>query len=437
MFDLMYRRKGITEDEPEEQGEMELVVKSPTEKPIEKLPSLEHRVESTIPRISSATVAERPTLYDAHLHFKAPMPRPGFGYERIIGEDHLGIILTLAVAGDLCWGIHGKSGSSKTLHMNKLLGLIEDPYVTSQASESALFEDCDKINVASYLIFTELQKVAISQKRAKNGKILESLKDLGEGRAAAFKKIVGGKVEEKVLNPTPWGYCLATNNGWVPDAEFQRRAIVLYTSNAPELREAVNRRMYENMHKIWTNLVEAESLQARLKQYMSMVRQQPNVIIFDPYADCLQDVIPDTGDSTCRIPHYQNLVMASAKFNMPDRLRFTVGEHTYVMPELEDHFTVYSTYHDSLMKVLHNLASPEEQERFEDLKKPDWEEWFMKGVGFLNTHPDAQLIREKLPKYVQAHSDKQIQDGRIMTLDFLTGEKKAIGDYGGLYVGPC
>ena len=121
------------------------------------------------------------SIFDVYNYFKAPMPKSSYGYERIIGEDNLGILLTLAVSNNLCFGIEGKPGSSKTLHMKKILNLLNknEVYITSQATENVLFEDCEKINEKGYLIFTELQKIGLNQKRAKGGRLMEALKDLG------------------------------------------------------------------------------------------------------------------------------------------------------------------------------------------------------------------------------------------------------------------
>jgi len=391
-------------------------------------PKIQVRHKRTKPK-SLETVVDRPNAHDIYNYFTAPMAKPGFGYEKIIGEPNLGVLLTYTLVTNLSWGIEGLPGSSKTLHMKKLLPLIDNPYITSQTTEAALFEDCDKINSADYLIFTELQKAVTKSKSSKVNGIIEVIKDLSEGRDAVLKKVIGNKVDEHTLYAKPVGYSRATTNAWDADRELKRRMIILFTSSDPEQRKAVNESILSNNHKIWSGLVETNELQRRLKDYISNLRNINDVIIYDPYSDCVTDIMPDTVYSTCHIPHYGNMVMASAKFNMYDRLKFKVGDFTYIMTELEDHFTVYNAYHSLFIEVLKELANSEESEIFDHLKEPVWGEWFVKGQDFLQNHPDAEPIRKKLPDFPNQHLEKQLVDDKIMAFNYISGEREEIGQY--------
>ena len=381
------------------------------------------------PTSSLETIVERPNSHDIHDYFTAPLSKPGFGYEKIIGEPHLGVLLTYALVANLSWGIEGLPGSSKTLHMKKLLPLINNPYVTSQTTESALFNDYERINASDYLVFTELQKAVTKSRSTKVNGIMEIIKDLAEYRDATLKKSIGNSVEEHILYTKPVGYSRATTNAWDADKELKRRMIILFTSSDPEQRKAVNESILSNNHKIWTDIETSDSLKNKLRNYVTHLREIDDVVIFDPYSDCVTDIMPDTVYSTCHIPHYTNMVMASSKFNMYDRQKFKVGNYTYIMTELEDHYTVYNAYHSLFIDVLKELAGEKEMEKFEDLKEPDWEQWFYKGKDFLTAHEDAQLIREKLPEFIDSHMKKQLLDNKIMAFDYISGNKEEIGDY--------
>lgn len=385
-------------------------------------------VEREIPHLDD--IVERPTLHDVYKYFKAPMPRHPAGYERIVGEDNLGILLTLAFSNNLCFGIEGVPGSSKTLHLNKIINLLKpgEAYITSQATEGVLFEDCEDINQHSYLIFTELQKVAINQKRLSNGRVMECLKDIAEGREAVLKKVSGREVQEKVIYPKPFAYSRAVTNAWDTDREFKRRVLVFYTSNSPEQKRQVNETIYSDMHRIWKGVKGSNSDEERLREYIASIRKE-DVIIFDPYSDLLADIIPDTVDSTCHIMHYRNMLTASAKFNLPDRMKFTFDGHKYVIPDIEDHYTIYQTYHSLFIDVLRELASEEDRGKLENLEKPDWSEWFMKGCEFLNNNEDTKPLRNVDPLIVDKYIAGNTDSGDIKVLDFLTGHKMSIGGY--------
>jgi hypothetical protein len=116
------------------------------------------------PLVQPVTPDHDLTLHDAYQFFKDPMKHPGGGYVRIVGEEQMGVCLSLILCENGSFGIEGPSGSSKTLHMNKVLELLpsDQVYVASQITPSGLFEDCEAINGLDYLIFTELQKVTIN-----------------------------------------------------------------------------------------------------------------------------------------------------------------------------------------------------------------------------------------------------------------------------------
>ena len=48
----------------------------------------------------------------------------------------------------------------------------------------------------------------------------------------------------------------------------------------------------------------------------------------------------------------------------------------------------------------------------------------------MKEHPDAQIIREKLPKFIEQHKERQLDKNNVIALNYMTGEKEPIGEYG-------
>jgi hypothetical protein len=252
---------------------------------------------------------------------------------------------------------------------------------------------------------------------------MEALKDIMEERPAHLKKVIGGKVVSKTLDPIPIGYCRATSNPYEGDAEFKRRVTTFYTTSGVAEREEINKSRYEDMHKIWTDEAQDRTLAERLQDHITAVRKQ-DLVLFDPYSDMLKEIIPDTGHSTSYLQHYYHMISGSAKFNLSKRETATFGPNTYVVATLEDHWTAYTAFYDQFIGNLKNQSTEQEQELFEGLNAPDWERWNRHGSEFLRAHKDAAPLRRHAPHIIKSLVQ---EDTYIHVHDYRTGDLLAIG----------
>jgi len=322
------------------------------------------------------------TLDDIKKYFHSPM-RTASGYERIYGEDMLGVGLVLAISNNLNWAIEGASGSSKTLHMNKVLGLLypHETMVVSQATENAMFgSDLTGIN---YVIFTELQKIGLNQKSAKGGRITELLKDWGEGRPAAISKSSGNQTIEYKLEPLPFAYTRATSNKYTCGAEFNRRIVKFYTDGSNH--EEVTENKFADMHRI---LVPGHADANGLQGYIADVRSL-DVLLFDPFSDNLMDIIPQKPETVAYVSHYLNMVAGSARFHFPERQKVDVSGNTYIIADIADHVNVFEAYYPHFCTTMGE----------EPKGQPDWSRWLIKGLEVMES-PDAEVLRQIKPDVV-------------------------------------
>ncbi|MFC1704977.1 hypothetical protein ACFLZ6_01460, partial [Nanoarchaeota archaeon] len=157
-----------------------------------------------------------------------------FRNKGVVGEEGLGVAITLALINRASFGVEGYSGSGKTFITDKLIELVEDKvYRIGQASKMAVFGEVDKINGSEIIYIPELQKAM----RDRNSPIIEVIKDLTEGKDATrvvTKRGGKGTEEYRIKSGVSVIYTLALENHFKKDEESSRRLIRFRTDSSTE-----------------------------------------------------------------------------------------------------------------------------------------------------------------------------------------------------------
>ncbi|MDO8555850.1 MAG: hypothetical protein Q7R96_01600 [Nanoarchaeota archaeon] len=373
--------------------------------PVDDIPPPPRRVPEPSARPPAAVVRQQfalPANYVPSLATLVNFYRD-FG---VVDEEKTCVLLTLAMVHGLHVGVEGPSGSGKSYIVQGLSELLpkEQVYTLELASDKAVFYDAVRVNNARFLIAPELQKPL----KEKNGSTIEVLKTLSEGRD--LDRLVtqtGGQVRHQVISGKNKVilYTLAMENSFKKDAELSRRFIVLYTDTSDEhvqhvLQESAMRQFADKNKNL--DILETASL----KRYLSSLIALQDVKFRDPFAVFMRRYIPQIPRAVSFVNHYDHLLNAFTKFYHPVRLR----DGKQVFTALEDHYQLFTLYHENFMQNLFALG-----DGHENMQVPavDWEGCFRAGL---------EAMIQQYPSFADQWLEKHIVDNQVVVHHPLTGD---------------
>ncbi len=364
-----------------------------------------------------------PTLYDLTSYFKLPFiknNRPMM----IKNEEDVSLLISLAYIQKISFGIEGYAGSAKTDLMDLLLKLVncdDKFYILTSASDKSLYYDQKEINSKSWFYVTEMQKCM---------NLVEIWKSLAEGKEATHRVKLGNNLMKIVLAPKPVCFTKAYDNRWELDRELRRRFMIVDSTTTPDENEEIVKDIFSNCHKVLKATNKEQDLVDSLKTHLERLYQKQDLLYFDPYADCLAEVLPTRNKRVkSYVNHYLGLLQACAKFHLDERTQFKHGNKTYVVLNLADHLNVFRAYHADFTNVLKHFDD-ENADDFTPYEtvKVDWEKWAKAGLDLMKNHEDAKIIRKVAPDFVDKWQSKQEKSGAMYVLDYKTGNDIKIAD---------
>ncbi|MGV8141350.1 MAG: hypothetical protein ACP5NW_02830 [Candidatus Woesearchaeota archaeon] len=348
----------------------------------------------------------------------------------VIGEEKNAICIYLATANNSSFGVEGPSGSGKTFLVDRLIDLIpeHDLYKIDLSSKMAVFYDADHVNGRSILYFPELQK-AMNDKKSP---IIEVIKNLTEGKSV--KRIVTNSTKTgnqlyQITKGKMVIYTLALENDFKKDDETSRRFMRFNTDSSAEHFEAINNYKAQRRASIDTLTLDVEGMKSKLSEHLYDVRKLKDAIIIDPFAQYLNEFMPQTQKSIGYVDHYYHLVDSCVKFNYKDRTRFFVNGKEMIIADLEDHYQIYNLYYDEFIKSVDELdkslldqsveTNPCAKEAISKTM-PDWQTCFKSGIKVLgDTLNSSSINKDKIFESWYIH---QVSEGKLITKDYLTGK---------------
>ena len=372
-----------------------------------QISNLARAVQST-----QAVTSNTLTLVDIVRHFK---------YKEVVGEENLACAITLAAINGSSFGVEGFSGSGKTFIVDKLIPLLPDVYKIQQSSETAIFNDTDRINQSRYIYIPELQK---AMKRP-SAPIIEVIKDLTEGKDSnriVTKRNGEGVQEYTIKSGVTIIYTLALENRYKKDEESSRRLIRFTTDSSKQHLEDIHSYKAKRRQSIRPSQEQITKQEEMIKAHIQECINMDSVVVVDPFAEYISALVPKTQKSVGYIDHYYALLDGCTKFHCNERISVNVGGQTILLTNLEDHYFVFEMYFNDFIDTLHELATEDEKEtRFGLIQKPYWKECLQTGLHVLKTSPTLAELRQECPFAVDEWYSRQVSGDRIMTTDYRTG----------------
>jgi len=354
----------------------------------------------------------------------------------VIGEEKNAICIYLATANNSSFGVEGPSGSGKTFLVDRLIDLIPDNdlYKIDLFSKMAVFYDAEYVNGRGILYFPELQK-AMNDKKSP---IIEVIKNLTEGKSV--KRIVtnNSKTGNQLYQITKGKmviYTLAFENDFKKDDETSRRFMRFNTDGSTKHFEDIQNYKAQRRASIDSLTLDIDGMKSMLSKHLYDVRKLKDTLVIDPFAQYLNEFVPQTQKSIGYVDHYYHLIDACVKFNHKNRTKFSVNGKDMIIADLEDHFQVYNLYYNEFVKSVDELdksledqsAAANDSVRVDESMKdetsknvPDWQACFKNGINVLaDTLNSTRLNKDQI---IQSWYNHQVSEGKLMTSDYLTGK---------------
>lgn len=265
----------------------------------------------------------------------------------VVGEEKNKRAILLGILARKCIGLEGMSGSGKSYQTDAILSLFPKSFIYEMGLQSNLanWYDRDKINKAHIIYVTELQKAA------NNLELIETLKNIGEGKPIT-RKVTNKQrngVDELVIDSKDkiFFYTLAFENKAEVDTELGRRRIGFITDISNEqtrniLEDKVRRRYFGIDKKV----LDAKVIK---KHILDVWNLRKKVII--PYGKCIVEKIPPKILSRTYTDHLLDLIEACAKFNYKNR----IIEDEIIYADIEDLKIVMDCYGEQFVKSIYNI----------------------------------------------------------------------------------
>lgn len=324
--------------------------------------------------------------------------------------------------------IDGSAGSGKTYIIKAALSLLsEDYYMTVDcASNTALYINEAEVEKHPIIWFKEFQKVAY--KSGGNNEIMEMIKSWAEGEDAKRSVNDHGKLKLQKISERCVISCIATENSkkrkFDKDKETLRRFDILHTDESQEHIKAVReykanlRTMTQTPKELST--LESDQVKRHFKELVDM-NSGNQLKTFDPFANVIDEYLPETPRSVSYIDMYTQYVDGCAKFNYKNRL----GENGLILVDLEDQFVVYRIYHKEFCDTLQRLDDMSDEDfdkHARRSKQPvDWRAVFDAGYEKIKERFSEEVAEEWVAR--------QLTDKKVTVWDPILKKDVVIVDY--------
>jgi hypothetical protein len=412
------------------------------EQTTEKTETVEDKVAAVPKRLQSYIEPKwidhnykNPTLYDFCSYIRLPIA--DFG--RIEGEEKTAIVGGMCVVNGTHFAFEGKSGTCKTVLMDKVLYLIPPDMIATMymGSAQSLQYEGDKINGKKLLYLPEINNMIPQNAGKKDAPIEKSLKLLGEGKPAEFTVVVGGKPKKLVIEPITACYTRAFENAYGVRPELRRRFIVAETHS--DAQQIYNYHVGSNndRHTLFTDNSSQKKLLSRMKQHFTNLMNLEGVETFDPFSDHLINVIPRTEKSKCYLQQYYAILDASAKFHIADRKKIKLTkkvdgmdvEKLVVFLNLEDHYIAHKVFYEPFVESLRKYQNDGFIEEIDRMPTEiDWKAYLKCGLGQMQQNNQIRMLLHNHSDFVDNWYSDQITGSAVYTVDYMTGSKEKITD---------
>jgi len=392
------RIQGVPSDLPKELYEE--VSKS---KSLPKTNNIEISLMNKVSEQQQKSNIKKPTLEDLLGYYKD---------RGVVGEERNAILQTLCAINKVSFGVEGYSGSGKTFLVDSLMSLLPENeiYTIGLSSNMAILNDCEKINGKKYIYIPEIQKAM----RKKDAPIVEIIKSLTEGKAAErIVTIDAGKTHNYTINAGKTIiYTLAVENDFKKDDETGRRFLRLFTDSSDE---HIQRVLSEKAKSRFANKIDEKYIEnmKNVKAHITWLINK-ELSFKDPFSEYMNKHIPMTPKTISYVDHYYNLLNASAKFHLNDRLR--KGNTLFL--NLEDHFLIHGLYHSEFCNTITELNKTKDCTDLvnEARKDVNWKACFQDGI---------KKMDEYFPDFAGEWNERQKKDkeGKIELYDPMTMQK--------------
>jgi hypothetical protein len=376
---------------------------------------------------------KNPTLYDLVSYVRLPVD----DLPRIVGEDETGIISAWCLSNGTCFGIEGKSGSAKTVLMDKILYLIPEEYVATMylGSAKAMNYNVAGINGRKVLYIPEINHLIPANAGKKDSDVEKTLKLIAEGKPAELNVVRGTKIVKFVIDPIPACYTRAVENAFDVRPELRRRFVVVETNSSQETIEQIHQARNRDRHTLFTDNSGEKKLVEMLQEHMTNLVNLEGVQTFDPFSEYLINIIPQTEKSKCYLDQYYAMLDACAKFHFAERKRKRIRmridgrymEKLALFINLEDHFLVYKVFHKQFVNSLSKYEDDEFIDAINQIPaEPDWHAYLQCGLDQMDKNQEIKKLCAADKNFVEDWYLSQLDGTSISTTDYKTGNKTEI-----------
>jgi len=343
----------------------------------------------------------------------------------VIAQNRAMLRMTLMAVSLKSFALEGPAGSGKTYMLNSLMSVIPEEkfYWHEQATDTALFNDADKINRAQILMIPEYQKILDNCPQTR-----ETIKTITEGRIAKRKKMVDGEIKEFTIYPKCVMTSIADENEskerLSEDKEDMRRFSHIRVDSSPETTRKIREYVCEKLSMRPELLKHApdslgDKIKAHMANCMELKLKSPAL---DPFVYYVDQFLPETDKSRAYVHDYYGHVQSCAKFHHRQR-ELQHGRETFHVADIADHYVVYNLYHKEFcntLKALDNLV--DFGERGKRYNEPlNWRACFEAGIA---------KMKENFPEVVvNKWIGRQLTNNKVFAFDVEKQEDVALFDY--------
>lgn len=299
-----------------------------------------------------------------------------FELQGVVGEKNLIKQLVCSSVNKSNFGLEGKSGSGKTLIMDKLIDILPNIYSLNQTSGVSTFYDSELINESQFLYIPELQKALLN----KNRSIIEIIKDLSEGKNATRIRTNSSRtgITKQEINPNiTIIYTLANENNFTPDKELSRRFIRFQTDNSEKHIEKILESQANERILTTTNIVKKENLKHKAKKYIKECINN-NYKIIDPFSKDIFSQLPNINESITKAKNYSSIVDGYTKFYNQQHVKIKFRNQTYLITNLSDHQEI-NKIQNKPFEIKEEFIQ-NAKERVKEVTQDKFNEWFSKQI---------------------------------------------------------
>src|SRR3989338_1351699 len=215
------------------------------------------------------------------------------------------------------FGIESMSGSGKSFTVDLLMKLLPEDYVyyMELASAKAHANNADEINKYEIIYIPELQKAANTGLT-----LVESLKNLAEGKDSTrmvWNHQTKNNDVYRIVGNKGLIFTLAIENDYKYDAELGRRFLIFNTDISEEQTQRIIQSKASTRHaNAKPNKERFDHLRNHIGYCLNLDTRYEN-----PFSDYIATQVPIEMKSRTQVSYFFDLVEASAKFHINDRIK--------------------------------------------------------------------------------------------------------------------